>query len=193
LSGCNYNPLNNPQPQKTLDRKAFELLFQEHYGALGRFAAGYINDRESAEEIVQDVFVNLWQKRDSIDSNKPVKSYLYTSVKNRCLNYIRDNKKFRSQYLDIEAELEIPVKERDYFSEAYTEQKVKQALEKLPEKCREVFELNRFEGLKYQQLADKLGISVKTVEAQMSKALKILREELKDLILLILIAWLLLK
>jgi RNA polymerase sigma-70 factor, ECF subfamily len=179
--------LNTHQSNTPLDRKAFEKLFRDHYKILCRFARGYIHDFESAEEIVQDVFVNLWQKKDTIIQERQVKSYLFTSVKNRCLNFIRDNKKFRSFYLDVEVELEIPVNEKDYFSEAYVENKVKQALNKLPEKCRKVFELSRFDEMKYKDVAETLGISIKTVEAQISKALKILKEELSDLLLIIII------
>lgn len=173
-----------------LDRQEFENLFNLHFASLCRFAAGYLSDYTTSEEIVQDVFISLWEKRAEMDPDKPIKTYLFTSVRNRCLNYIRDNKKFRSQYLDIELELEIPVPEKDLLSEKQVEQRIQQALDKLPEKCREVFELSRFEGLKYQQVADRLDISVKTVEAQMSKALKILREELNDLMWVLLFLFL---
>lgn len=181
--------MENIKLNTLLDRKTFETLFREHYNALCRFAHGYLQDFETAEEIVQDVFVNLWQKRDSIEKEKNIKSYLFTSVKNRSLNYIRDNKKFRSYFLDVETELDIPVYDVDYHSEAYISNKVERAMDRLPGKCREVFELSRFDGLKYKDVAEKLGISVKTVEAQMSKALKILREELSDLMSIFLIIY----
>ena len=170
-----------------LNKQSFELLFAEFFEPLCGFAYGYVSDRDTAQEIVQDVFINLWQKRNSIEKDKSVKSYLYTSVKNRCLNYIRDNKNFRSHYLDVVLELEIPVQEEDIFSESETQDKINAALDKLPEKCRQVFELSRFEEMKYKEIAENMGISVKTVEVQMSKALKILREELKDLIILLII------
>ncbi len=147
----------------------------------------FLNDNDSAEEVVQQVFVNLWDKRDLMDAEKSIKTYLFTSVKNRSLNYIRDNKKYRSYYLDVEAEMEIPIEGKDIISERELNEKISQALDKLPEKCREVFMLCRFEDMKYKEVADKLGISQKTVEAQMSKALKILREELKDLFVILLI------
>lgn len=138
-------------------------------------------DYDSAEEIVQQVFVNLWKHRHEMEADKSIRSYLYTSVKNRCLNHLRDHKKHRSHYLDIELELEIPVRDHDRLSEKDLEQQLQQALDKLPEKCREVFMLCRFQDMKYKEVAQQLNISPKTVEAQMSKALKILREELKDL------------
>ena len=170
-----------------MDRQQFEALFTTHFESLCRFAYGFVNDGDSAQEIVQDVFINLWQKRESMDSEKSIKSYLFTSVRNRCLNFIRDHKKFRSEYLDVELELEIPVEDVDRFSELETEDRIARAMDKLPEKCRQVFELSRFEEMKYKEIAEHLGISVKTVEVQMSKALKILREELKDLMLLLLV------
>ncbi len=163
------------------DQKALEEVFELFYQPMCRFAAGYLPDKDSAEDIVQQIFINLWNQRDSIEPGKPLKSYLFTSVKNRCLNYIRDHKKYRNYYLDVETELEIPVKERDIASEADLENQLARALEKLPEKCREVFLLCRFEDMKYKEVAQQLNISQKTVEAQMSKALKILRTELKDI------------
>jgi RNA polymerase sigma-70 factor, ECF subfamily len=164
----------------TFNTKAFQEVFEQYYKPLCRFAGGYISDIDSAEEIVQQVFINLWEHREEIDPQKAIKSYLFTSVKNRCLNYIRDNKKFRNYYLDVELELEIPVSDNDKTEMADLEKQVADALDKLPEKCREVFMMCRFEDMKYKDVALKLDISQKTVEAQMSKALKILREELKD-------------
>ncbi len=163
------------------------MVFQEYYTSLVRFAMNYVKGHDASEEIVQDVLVNLWEKRKDIESTKLLKSYLYTSVKNRCLNYIRDNKKFRSQYLDIELELEIPVDFKDTHSEQYTQTRVEEALSRLPEKCREVFMLCRFDDMKNKEVAEKLGISIKTVEAQMSKALKILKDELKEFLIFLII------
>lgn len=168
------------KPYPTFGTKAFQEAFEKFYQPLCRFASGYISDKDSAEEIVQQVFINLWDHRNEIDPQKDLKSYLYTSVKNRCLNHIRDHKKFRNYYLDVELELEIPVSDHSKRELADLEKQVAQALDKLPEKCREVFMLCRFEEMKYKEVALKLDISQKTVEAQMSKALKILREELKD-------------
>lgn len=179
--------MDENQTHNHLNRSDFEVLFKEQYSSLCRFAFGYTNDYDSAQEIVQEVFINLWLKRGSIDRNKSVKSYLFTATKNRCLNYIRDNKKFRSEYLDVELELEIRVEDKDIFSENERKERINQAFDKLPEKCREVFELSRSDEMKYKDIAVKLNISIKTVEVHMSKALKILREELKDLMLLLLI------
>ncbi len=161
----------------------FEQLFREYFTPLCNFALGYVNDLDTAKEVVQEVFINLWNKKDSIKSDKSVKAYLYTSVRNRCLNYIRDHKKFRSYVLDIEIENEELLVENNSLTQAETQIKIQQAIDKLPEKCKEVFRLSRFDELKYKEIAEKLGISIKTVEVQISKALKILREELKELII----------
>jgi len=165
----------------------FEQLFREYFSPLCNFALGYVCDLDTSKEIVQEVFINLWNKKDTITSDKSVKAYLYTSVRNRCLNYIRDHKNFRSYLLDVEIEDTELVIENQSMTQAETQVKIQQAIEKLPEKCRKVFELSRFDELKYKEIAEKLDISIKTVEAQVSKALKILREELKELIISILL------
>ncbi len=172
---------------KNLDKKLFEQLFRQYFGELCNFAKSFVNDEDSAKEITQNVFINLWQNKEKIDSDKSVKSYLFTSVRNRCLNHIRDNKKFRSNVLDVEITDYGTTFESDSFSVSELETKISEALDKLPERCRQVFMLNRFEDLKYKEVAGKLNISVKTVEVQMSKALKILREELKDYIYVLLL------
>ncbi len=173
---------------KQLDKAAFEKLFREYFVPLTAFAKKYVGDVDSAKEIVHDVFVNLWTKRETIDLEKAVKSYLYTSAYNRSLNYIRDHKKFDNN-----------VSVEDNFSKASDwnfennvdalelEEKINRVINSLPKKCREVFLMSRFEGLKYHEIADKLNISVKTVEGQMSKALKALKENLKDYLTVLII------
>jgi len=148
---------------------------------------GYVHDHDSAREIVQEVFINLWNQRASINSEKPVKSYLYTSVRNRSLNWIRDHKKYRSYVLDIEIEDRETNFERDHLEAEEIRRRISRAMDKLPERCREIFEMSRFEELKYKEIAEKLGLSIKTIEVQMSKALKILRRELNDLMYILLL------
>jgi len=168
----------------------FEQLFKEHFIPLCNFARGFVLDADSAKEIVQDVFINLWQKRETIEQEKSVKAYLFQSVRNRCLNYIRDNQKFRSHYLDVELEQNRPAEDYDLLVSEEIQKTIEAAIQKLPDKCREVFKLSRFGEMKYNDIAMKLGISVKTVEVHISKALKILREELKDLMMILLLLFL---
>ena len=182
--------MDNKGNHISLNKDTFQKVFELYYNPLCRFASAYLKDADNAEEIVQQVFINLWQQKDTIDPDRQIKSYLFTAVKNRCLNHIRDRKKFRSYYLDVEAELEIPIAGKDNLLEQDLEKQLAEALDKLPEKCREIFMLCRFENMKYKEVAKKLDISQKTVEAQMTKALKILREELKDIWILIILWYL---
>lgn len=164
-----------------LDKVTFEKLFREYFVPLTAFAKKYLNDIDAAKEIVHDVFVNLWTKRATIDIEKSVKSYLYTATYNRSLNFIRDNKKFDSN-ISVEDNFGTASMEsvENNLEALELEEKINNSIALLPEKCKQVFLMSRFEGLKYHEIADKLNISIKTVEAQMSKALKVLKENLKD-------------
>jgi RNA polymerase sigma-70 factor (ECF subfamily) len=171
-----------------MDKRAFEQLFRSFFPSLVLFAQKYLPDQDTAKEIVHNVFLNLWEKRQQVDTSSSLKSYLFTSVHNRCLNYIRDQKKFdkdetRFQKLDSTAFSDGV----DHLEEQELEQRIYDALQSLPEKCKEIFLLNRFEGLKYAEIADRLNISVKTVETQMSRALRILREKLIEYLGMILL------
>lgn len=171
-----------------LDESVFEQLFRSHFKGLSHFAITFVKDDETAREIVQEAFLNLWEKRNSIDLSKPVKGYLTTSVRNRCLNYLRDHRKFSHDLLAIEQ-----TTGNDYFEqpdklvEAEIRKKIADSIVELPEKCREIFVLSRSENLKYQEIADKLQISVKTVETQMSKALQHLRARLGEYLSIVLV------
>jgi RNA polymerase sigma-70 factor (ECF subfamily) len=164
-----------------LDKPGFEELFRSFFPGLVLFAQKYVPDQDTAKDIVHNVFINLWEKREQIDTSSTLKSYLFTSVHNRCLNHIRDQKKFVKEEAQMEnLNSSLFAVGTDNLEERELEKRIFEALQALPEKCREVFELNRFEELKYAEIAEKLGISIKTVEAQMSKALRILREKLID-------------
>src|SRR5688572_1834302 len=144
----------------------------------------YIGDLDEAKGLVHEVFVNVWEKFASLPAETHYRSYLYTAVRNRCLNHIRDKKK----NVMIEAVPDhILTDVNTSLETSELEKAIEIAIQSLPERCRMVFELNRKEGLKYAQIAEKMGISVKTVEAQMSKALSTLREHLKDFISLLIL------
>ena len=167
----------------TLDKGTFEELFRSYFTPLCSFAQKYVGDIDEAKDIVHNVFINLWNKREDIDLNTSLKSYLFQGVYNRSLNYIRDHKKLvRFDTPQTEAELGQYVESRDHLESSETENRINRALDDLPDKCREIFLMNRFDGLKYREIAEKLNISIKTVETQMSRALKTLREKLSDMI-----------
>jgi RNA polymerase sigma-70 factor (ECF subfamily) len=171
-------PVNS---QEIILKKKFEGLFREHFTGLCYFARKYTGDLDSAREIVHAVFIRIWESRSEFDWDKPVKSYLFTSVYNRSMNFIRDNRKFLNHEDAYRQNLVIDESAySDHLEVAELEEKIRKSLLKLPEKCREIFELSRFEGKKYTEIATQLNISVKTVETQMSKALQILKTELRD-------------
>lgn len=159
----------------------YEEMFRTYFPSLCFFAGKYISDHDTCKEIVHKVFVAIWENKADFDFEKPAKSYLFTAVYNRCMNHIRDQKRTLS-HQPIEEAMGVP-DSKNYAGQleaAELENTIWKVIGQLPEKCREIFVLNRFEGKKYQEIADQLNISVKTVETQMSKALKVLRENLKD-------------
>ncbi len=172
-------------PQERFSEKDFEAIFKEYFPFLCSFAKKYVFDTDACKDIVHNVFLNLWQKQESINLDEPIKPYLFKSVHNRCLNYIRDNKKIVSHELVTDTN-EIPslIESRDYLEESELENRIAKAIAALPEKCGRIFHLSRFEGKKYAEIAKIENLSIKAIEAQMSKALKLLREDLKDHLIL---------
>ena len=164
------------------DKAAFEYVFNLYYSIMVLYAARFMDTREEAEEIVQDVFVKFWEKCDSLSPDSSIKSYLYRSVHNSCLNAIKHEKvkdvykQHVIQFLESSYQDNIEINDPDTMRA-----RIHQEIDNLPPRCSEIFKLSRFEGLKYQEIADHLEISVKTVEVQMGKALKTLRETLIDL------------
>jgi len=173
---------------KAGDLTAFEMLFRTYYQPLCNYAFTFVQDRDEAEEIVQSTFLNIWEKRESLSIHTGVKPYLYAMVRNACLNVLK-HEKIKQQH----AAMEMAVAERSTESVARTvmaselETRIYQAMDRLPEQCRLIFKLSRFEELKYAEIAQQLNISIKTVENQMGKALRIMREQLKDYLPLLII------
>lgn len=164
------------------------MFFRAHYQPLCNYAYTFLQDRDESEEIVQSVFMNFWEKRQAIEIKVSPKSYLYTMVRNACLNVIK-HEKIKQRH----AGEEIATAERVHEGVAQhvisyeLEDRIRQAIEVLPEQCRLIFKLSRFEELKYSEIAEQLDISIKTVENQMGKALKIMREQLKEYLPLIIV------
>ncbi len=162
------------------NEKAFEKLFHHYYGNLCLFASRILKNDDAAEEVVQDFFVKLWEKRKQITIETSVKSYLFRAVKNLCLNFIQHNK-IKLRYAQTILSKTSNNQTDDYnFTEINLAEKIEESIQSLPAKRREIFRLSRKEGLKYREIAEKLNISIKTVEAQMGLAIKTLREKLKD-------------
>lgn len=181
------HPSNTPT---LVDEASFEAVFKTYFRALHAYAMAILKESESAEEIVQSVFLKLWEKRESLEINSSLKAYLYRAVYHDSLNYINHQKVKRKHWDHAHYEMtqgkpeQVGEQIKGQENELY--ERFQLALEKLPEKCRMVFNLSRFEELKYQEIADRLEISIKTVEAHMGKALKTLRVELAEFLPLLL-------
>jgi RNA polymerase sigma-70 factor, ECF subfamily len=160
------------------DQAAFEELFRTHYAALVGFAEGMVRRRDVAEEVVQEVLLNLWRRRETLQLEDSLRAYLYQSARNRALNHLRHERVVRDAAPRIVGEDSVAAAGAAALEEAEIAAAVRQAVSELPERCREVFELSRTEGLRYAEIARVLGISVKTVETQMGRALKALRVKL---------------
>jgi len=163
------------------DQTAFELLFHFYYPGLVLFSAQFTADRSEAEEIVQDFFVKFWQKHQQISLTDSLKAYFFLSVKNGSLNFLK-HKKVEEKYIQKMMTLADNhlAYDPDLYVDSEIQAKLKNAIELLPEKCREIFVMSRIKGLKNEEIADQLSLSKRTVETQISKALKVLRLELKD-------------
>jgi RNA polymerase sigma-70 factor (ECF subfamily) len=159
-------------------RDAFDTLFHAHYPRLVGLAESMLHDRGAAEEVVQDVMLELWRRRESLRLQTSLSAYLYRSTRNRALNHIRHARvQRRAEPFLIEDAASPPATDRDALQDEI-DAALRAAVAGLPERCRQVFELSRVNGLRYAEIAETMGISIKTVEAQMGKALRILRERL---------------
>lgn len=172
-------------------QSCFEKIYKLYYPKMFAFAKNYIQANEDAENVVQDVFVVLWEKKDELELSCTLTTYLFTLVKNRCLNYLRH--KLIEEEFNTQMKEELGFKlyaleslEYSYPSEKELQAVIQRALDALPERCREVFIKSRIEGLKYKEISEELGISVNTVENHIVTALKKLRVALKDYLPLLL-------
>ncbi len=154
----------------------FELLYKQHYTRLVGFAYQYVEDSDISEDLVQEVFTNIWNQADQIEIRTTIKSYLFGAVRNASLNHLKHEKVVLGYAKENSGHDKVD--HRDFLEMEELEKKIEQALQLLPEKRREIFEMSKLEGKKYHEIASELGISVKTVETQMSRALKVLREVL---------------
>jgi RNA polymerase sigma-70 factor, ECF subfamily len=162
------------------DNVAYEMVFREYYRPMTAYAFRFLNNLPESENIVQEVFLRLWQKRREIMITSSLQNYLFRSVKNQCINYI-DHEKIKSGYQDMVINHETNrIEYSEFFLEFGLKRRIETAIAALPEKRQEIFRLARENGLKYREIADRLKISVKTVETQMTLSIKQLRESLKE-------------
>lgn len=165
------------------NKEIFEEIYKTYYSPLCFYCIRYVGDLEEAKEIVQGLFLKIWIKRKELKITSTVKLYLYGAVQNYALNHLQQ-KKIKQKY--VIRKTNFPVSQNENGQHRMEEEElrvlIKSAILKLPNKRREIFELSRFENMKYSQIADQMRISVKTVESQMSKSLIYLRKVLKEYI-----------
>lgn len=163
------------------DENAFEQVFKTYFKKLHAYVCTLLKDDAFAEEIVQQVFFKLWDRADTISIGGSVAAYLYRAVHNESLNHIKHQKVKVTHQLHVAYSMKNHTEPAAKTLQAKElEQKIKTVLNELPEQCRTIFQMSRYEEMKYREIADALSISVKTVENQMSKALKILRDRLTE-------------
>ena len=163
---------------KSNHESAFDELFRKYYKNLTYFAIKIVKNRETAEEVVQDLLVNFWEKRHQLEPTISLKAYLYRAVYNNSIHYSKNEKRFEkteiTEALDLGSDFE------NILEQSELETRIYQLIEQLPTECRKIFKLSRFEELKYKEIAEQLEISVKTVETQMARALKFIKTNLVD-------------
>jgi RNA polymerase sigma-70 factor (ECF subfamily) len=177
------------------NREVFESVYKKFFGPLYVYAKEYVVEGNIAREIVQDTFLKLWEKRTSLDDNTSLQSYLYRLTRNNCLNYLKRVKveeRFQQFSRLNKLELELNSSALNHSSaekiiSEELEEKINETIESLPPKCRQIFKMSRNDEMKYKDIAKELNLSVKTVENQILKALKILRKHLSDFITCLLI------
>lgn len=178
---------------RTDSEKALEVLFSTYYAYVCKAVYKILPDPTIAEDIAQEVFMEVWRRRASFTINQSLKAYLRRAAVNRSLNYIRDNKiKFEEEDKAENVQVQQPLAQVRIEADEL-QQLIDESIDQLPERCRLVFVLSRFEDMTYKEIGDQLGISVKTVENQISKALAMLRKNLGPYLekgLLMLIYWL---
>lgn len=171
------------------DYQAFSNIFNAYYRDMVIFATRFTKDLNHAEEIVQDTFVSFWEDRESLRINTSLKSYLLKSVQNKYIDWFRHNKVIQAHNEHtIEKQTQYALNTDSYLLFSELNEQIEKALNLLPEQVSEAFRMNRNKGLKYHEIADILGVSVRTIEVRIGKALHLLRHYLKDYFVVILLS-----
>ena len=168
-----------------LDVKSFEKLYKEFYSGLCAFASQYVGD--DCEEIVQDAMMWFWENRDTLDTGMPLKSLLFTIVRNKCLNSLAHIKVRSRVHEELYQKFEAGFDDPDFYVEKELMARLDLAIENLPKDYCAAFKMNRFEDMTYQEIAEKEGVSSKTIAYRIGQSLKILRVELKEYLPLLLL------
>lgn len=171
------------------DEKAFEFIFRSYYSMLCSYAYDIIMDYDQAREIVQDVFVRIWENRSLIEINSSIKSYFFRSVNNQCINYLKHNAVLKRQNDNYQMEIIEKSDRISGYDEDYTldsilydgiEDDVIEAIDNLPDQCRQIFLQSRFERLSYEKIASQNNISINTVKTQLRRALEKIRTHMAE-------------
>jgi RNA polymerase sigma-70 factor (family 1) len=167
---------------KSGDESSYNKLYNEYYLILSVFAGRYVKDLDIAREIVQDLFVHLYEIRKSLVITTSLKAYLYQSVRNKCLNLILQNQLHEDHLEKIKINEISSTGVEEEIMEIELEHQVYKIVSQLPDQCQKIFTLSRVDGKKNREIAENLNISIRTVETQISKAIRILRNKLHDYI-----------
>lgn len=166
---------------RTDDRAVLQHLFHQHYQMVCRTIHRFINDGSLVEDLAQNVFIRFWNKRHQITITSSVPAYLNRMAINEAIAHLRKGKHWQQEELTPQTPVgELTTSGEENFLQSELQEQVRAAINSLPPKCQAVFKLSRFEELTYKEIAERLDISIKTVENQMGKALRVLREALKD-------------
>jgi RNA polymerase sigma-70 factor (family 1) len=164
----------------TGDENTYHQLFNEYYRKLTLFAIKYVIELEEAKEIVQDLFVHLFEIRESLIITSSLESYLYRSVKNRCLNHIQQKKMHNKHMENIYSTMDSSIDMEEKIRASELEYRISEIISDLPDQCKNIYTMSRVDGKKNLEISKELNISIRTVETQISKALKLLRSKLRD-------------
>jgi len=160
------------------NKHTFKELFDTYYNPLCNFCFRFVTDHSEAEDVVQEVFTAFWNKKDQINIKTDIKYYLFTSVRNKAIEHIRSRKRRMNLEEEMGRRLETSYTEH-FMEENLIKEMINQSVGQLPPKCREIFVMSKVNGLTYNEIADKLGLSTKTIENQMRRAFQILRQTLR--------------